>query len=433
MSNPIEVLLDEVLTNEFGEIKFKSAELEILKVDDFIKKIVDLHLRSTNQKPIIKLENSISAEDSQKLFRRMITIFMATSQYVDLKTKIEILDKTIIKIYKRESFEGLESVFLTTLEGVRNDLDDKIIEYYFNKFAIFDWPLNNGGGYKTSYFLDRNYSDLNAIQSDISTEFNKLKFNLNSHSSFKEKILAKRAQYYGISKSECVGWAMATGAAVAAVFRAPKSGGATAGEIIGNVFCPEDKTEKEKEKEKPKAEEKEKPTKEEAKGNENENEDFIEVDVVKEETKDGGCISPYANDFLIVDPYGLTIKSTKIKTAIPYGKGLNKYFSIKNNIYQFQNLPKIEFNYGKLNTEKLSFLNNSDNFKKSLLNISEFDKIEQKKDLDKIKTPKHNSEKVDKKDTYTNFGKEHIKPKKIEDPGNIDNDLTKEKLGKGKL
>lgn len=385
MNNPFETLLDEVITNDFGEIRFKNAELEILKVDDFIKKIIDLHLRSTNQKPIIKLENSISIEDSQKLYRRMITIFMATSQYLDLTTRIELLDKIITQIYKRGSIEGFESVFLTTLEGCRNEVDDKTIEYYFNKFAVFNWPMNTGGGFKTSYFLDRNFAELNAIQPDFKIEFEKLKYNLNSYSSFKDKLLAKRAQYYGISKSECVGWAMATGIAVAAVFKAPRSAGATAGEVIGNIFCPEDKAEEDKQKEKPadKAKDKGKEKAKEKEEQEKENEDFIEVEVVKEDAKEGGCISPYANDFLISDPYGSIIKSEKLHSAIPYGKGLNKYFEKKDNLYQFLNLPRVEFNYGKINTKKLGFLNNSENFKKSISDLFESHKLEIKPDLKK--------------------------------------------------
>lgn len=49
-----------------------------------------------------------------------------------------------------------------------------------------------------------------------------------------------------------------------------------------------------------------------------------------------------------------------------------------------------------------------------------------------MQLPKKTTQKIDKQDTYTNFGKDHMKPEKIEVPKDVPADLTIGKLGKGK-
>jgi len=448
MNSIPELLLDETIVNQKGNIKFTGVELGVYTVENFLNKLLDLHLRATDQTPIIDLEVAPSGSDSRKIFRGMITTYLCSYQRLAKDTKIELLNNILDHVFSRQSNEGFESVFLTTLAACKYDIDDSKMELYFTKFSTFGWPALNGAGYSTSYFVDEN-EELVAIKPDFKKEFDKLKLSINSYSSAKEKIKAKQAQYYDMTETQCVGKFSAAGAIIVGTIEAGIGAAATggpgavagaidgaehgsvAGGVIGSIFCDDiindddEEGKKDTDKNKPKGND----------DSDEETDDSYLIEII-EDKEEGGCISPYANDFIIADPYAGKIKFQSIKSSMPYGKGAFLYIEKSGSFFKLASTPKFVYQYGKIDISSLEYLNQSTGLMSSIdehNKLMSLDNIKGVIDDKKNKYSQKLSQKVEKKDTVTNFGADKITPAPLIPQGaeTLSKELAKEKLKTG--
>lgn len=360
MDNAIDFLIGQTYKTKTGLVYLSECEIVSYEIDFAITRLLDLHLRATNQVPIIDTESHFSQKNAKDLFSISVsTMNSSILSFTDYQIEY-FLNKLFDTCYKAKSIKGFESIFFTALSAYSGD-NDFFKDYYYQKFISFGEITEFGGGFNNSYFIDKRYGAYIGFDGNINDIINESKFQKDSYTNFSNRIKNSKGitidSTTGIAINSATMLTNLLGAAVVAVV------------VIGGITAINCHTGYESAQKVKKLDQDYKealgqdPDNKGSEDDKKDSEDEFPKPPEKTDNPETCIINPKYEE-LRNDPYKNYSKGTT-KGILPIGKGFRVYnFRTENNIYTVSNMPKIELSKnGLASINKLGLLNDFPGFK----------------------------------------------------------------------
>ena len=115
MDDTFDFLVGQTYQTKTGLVYLTECEAVSYEIDFALTRLLDLHLRATNQVPIIDTENHFNSKTALDLFSVSVTT-MNASLLTFIDDQIEyFLNKLLDICYKAKSTTGFESIFFLRL------------------------------------------------------------------------------------------------------------------------------------------------------------------------------------------------------------------------------------------------------------------------------------------------------------------------------
>lgn len=374
MDNNIDFLIGQSYQTKTGLVYLSECESVSYEIDFALTRLLDLHLRSTKQVPIIDTESHFNSQIARGLFSVSVSAMNSSLLTFDDEQIEHFLNELLDICYKAKSTAGFESVFFTALNSYSGD-NIYFKEFYYQKFISFGEITEFGGGFNNSYFIDKKHEAFIGFDIKINDLIKESKITKDALKNLSNRMLNEK----GILIDSTTGLAISSATLLSNAAGAALVVGATA--ILGyygyksweakeKIKSDYNKAWKEVNDNDP-----ENKTDDKGKNSDDSDDDFPETPE-KQDNPEGCIRNPLEEDY-ITDPYSNFSKGIH-KSILPIGKGFRAYnFKTENNIYTFSKMPKLELSKaGLANISKLGLLNDFPNFKIEL----------EKRQIDYLKT-----------------------------------------------